>query len=94
MDGPSAQLLAFAQEMLARAASGRGDELDDVLDAQAALLRATPPEALDPDALRQAIALAGEAQRLVAEQRDALSADLGRLDRGRAGVAAYARAAA
>ena len=89
-----ADLEALAAEVAELVADGRFDALPAIYDRRDALLaalpRPLPREALEP--LRRALSAQRATASALQARRDAISAELGRLHRGRAGVRGYARA--
>ena len=75
-------------------ADERFDQLPAIYDRRDALLAALPQplprEALEP--LRRALSAQRATASALAAHRDAVASELGRLNRGRAGVRGYARA--
>ena len=89
-----ADLEALAAEEAGLVADGRFDALPAIYDRRDALLAALPRplarEALEP--LRRALSAQRATASALQARRDAISAELSRLHRGRAGVRGYARA--
>jgi hypothetical protein len=89
-----ADLEALAAEEAGLVADERFDQLPAIYDRRDALLAALPQplprEALEP--LRSALSAQRATASALEARRDALAAELGRLDRGRTGVRGYARA--
>jgi hypothetical protein len=85
---------ALAADEARLVADERFDALLGLYDRRDALLaampRPLPTEALEP--LRRALSTQRATASVLAARRDALSAELGRLHRGRTGVRGYARA--
>ena len=87
-------LEALADEEAGLVADGRFGELPSLQDRRDALLAAMPQplprEALEP--LRRALSVQRATASALSARRDAIATELGRLNRGRAGVRGYARA--
>jgi hypothetical protein len=88
-----ADLEAVAAEEALAVSEARFDELGPLYMRRWELLGALPSplpsEAVEP--LRRALAMQQATATLLRARRDALSAELAKLDRGRAGVRGYAR---
>ena len=88
-----ADLEALAADEARAVADGRIGELAALNERRAELLAALPsplpPESIAP--LRRALAMQQTTASALGARRDALAAELGRLDRGRTGVRGYAR---
>ena len=86
-------LEALAATEALTVAEGRFDELPALYERRAALLAALPSplpsEAVEP--LRRALAVQRATASALMARRDAIGAELAKLDRGRAGVRGYAR---
>jgi hypothetical protein len=87
------ELEALANAEALVVAEGRIEELAELYDKRAALIaalpRPLPPAAVGP--LKRALATQWATATALSARRDAVGAELGRLDRGRAGVRGYAR---
>jgi hypothetical protein len=88
-----ADLEALAADEALVVAEARFDELAALYERRGQLLAALPSplplEAIAP--LRRALAMQETTATALRARRDALAAELGKLDRGRAGVRGYAR---
>ena len=89
-----ADLEALAAREAQLVIEGRFDELGAVYERREALYAALPQPLPAPaiEPLRRALSAQRATASALAARRDALAAELGRLDRGRTGVRGYARA--
>ena len=96
MSDPADALLELARAERRLAAEGRIDELGALHDERDRLLAALParPAAEQVPALQQALAVQGEVAELLRATRDAVAAELQRVDQGRATLRGYAPAEA
>jgi hypothetical protein len=89
-----ADLEALAAEEAGLVADERFDHLPAIYDRRDALLAALrqplPREALEP--LRRALSMQRATASALSARRNAIATELGRLNRGRAGMRGYARA--
>ena len=84
--------LAWAERRLA--AEGRIDELAAIHDERDRVLAVLParPEPHQVETLQRALAIQTEVADLLRQTRDAVAAELGRVDQGRAALSGYAPA--
>ena len=94
MTDPAEALLELARAERAAAAEGRLDELPALHDERDRLLAALParPAPQQVPSLRRALAIQGEAAELLRTTRDAVAAELARVDQGRTTLRGYAAA--
>ena len=94
MTDPAHALLELAHAELRLAGEGRVDELAELHDRRDGLIAALPavPQPHQAQLLRQALALHEEVADVLKRTRDAVAAELQRLDQGRATLRAYAPA--
>ena len=96
MTDPAQALLELARTELHLAAEGRVDELAELHDRRDGLMASLPavPQPHQAQLLRQALAVQADVADLLTRTRDAVAAELQRLDQGRATLRAYAPAGA
>ena len=94
MSDPAEQLLELAWAERRLAAEGRVEELEDLQAERDRVLAALPPSPAPHQVpiLRRAIAVQGEVAELLRATRDAVAAELARVDHGRATLRGYAPA--
>ena len=94
MSDPAEELLELAWAERRLAAEGRTDDLGELHDRRERLLAALParPAPHQVPALQRALTVQGEVAELLRAARDAVAAELARVDQGRATLRSYAPA--